>query len=500
MSSKARGIYVSPTQFVSFGEPARGSLSTEIATRDRSPDFANLGMYLPNPDRVLKALGRDISVYKELRADPHVGGCVRRRKSAVKALEWGLDRDKAKSRVAKSIESMLADLDMPRLITEALDAPMYGYQPLEVIWGKVGSYIVPVDVVGKPADWFLYGTDNKLRFRSRQALAQGEDVPERKFLVARQDASYDNPYGFADLSMCFWPTTFKKGGLKFWVQFTEKYGSPWVIGKHPRGTPDSETNKLLDSLEDMVQDAIAVIPDDSSIDIKEAAGKTGSAEVYERLLHFCRSEVSIALLGQNQTTEANSNRASAQAGLEVTKDIRDGDASIVCAVFNELIRWTCDLNFGDVDRPAFDMWEQEEVDKVLAERDETLTKAGAKFSMAYFLRQYGLQPGDLVEAPAPAAEPATPALPVDFAEADEEAPDQETLDAAMDAISADALNADAQTLLAPLLAMVRQGVAPEVLMGKLAELYPTMDAGGLQERLARMLFVAKLWGRMHAID
>lgn len=493
MSSKARGIYVSPSQFVAFSESSKGSLSTEIATRDRSPDFSSLGMYLPNPDPVLKALGRDIKVYKELRTDARVGGCVRRRKAAVKALEWGLDRDKAKSRVARSVEDMLADLDMVRIFTEMLDASLYGYQPMEVIWGKVGSYIVPVDVVGKPADWFLYGTDNRLRFRSRDAMLRGEEVPERKFLVPRQDASYDNPYGFPDLSMCFWPTTFKKGGLKFWVQFTEKYGSPWVIGKHPRGTPDAETDKLLDSLEAMVQDAIAVIPDDSSIDIKEAAGKTGSADVYESLLNFCHAEVAVALLGQNQTTEATANKASAQAGLQVTKDIRDSDAAMVASAVNELIRWTCDLNFGDVSRPVFDMWEQEEVDKVLAERDEKLSKAGATFAPQYFKRAYNLQDGDLVEQP---AVPATTAA-VDFAEEDFSAPDQDAIDAAMDALSDDALNADARAMLAPLLAAVSKGLPPEQLLGQLAELYPLMDTAGLQQRLARVLFVSKVWGRLH---
>ncbi|KGH08724.1 phage portal protein family protein [Comamonas thiooxydans] len=500
MSSKARGIYVSPSQFVAFSESSKSSLSTEIATRDRSPDFSSLGMYLPNPDPVLKALGRDIKVYKELRTDARVGGCVRRRKAAVKALEWGLDRDKAKSRVARSVEDMLADLDMVRIFTEMLDASLYGYQPMEVIWGKVGSYIVPVDVVGKPADWFLYGTDNRLRFRSRDAMLKGEEVPERKFLVPRQDASYDNPYGFPDLSMCFWPTTFKKGGLKFWVQFTEKYGSPWVIGKHPRGTPDAETDKLLDSLEAMVQDAIAVIPDDSSIDIKEAAGKTGSADIYESLLNFCHAEVAVALLGQNQTTEATANKASAQAGLQVTKDIRDSDAAMVASAVNELIRWTCDLNFGDVSRPVFDMWEQEEVDKVLAERDEKLSKAGATFTPQYFKRAYNLQDGDLAEAPATAQAQTAAAAPVDFAEEDFSAPDQDAIDAAMDALSNDALNSDARAMLAPLLAAVNKGLPPEQLLGQLAELYPRMDTAGLQQRLARVLFVSKLWGRLHGND
>jgi len=493
---KTKGMWVSPTEFVQFGEPSN-KLSDQIATRGRSIDFYGLGMYLPNPDPVLKALGKDIKVYRELRADAHIGGCIRRRKAAVKALEWGVDRDKAKSRVAKNIEAIFADLPIERIITEMLDAVLYGYQPLEISWQKVGGLVVPADVVGKPPQWFVFDEDNRMRFRTRDNSVKGEELPERKFLVPRQDPSYDNPYGFPDMSMVFWPTTFKKGGLKFWVQFTEKYGAPWVIGKHPRGTQDKEADDLLDKLEAMVQDAVGVIPDDSSVEIKEAAGKAGSAEVYERLLHFCRSEVSIALLGQNQTTEASSTRASAQAGLEVTQDIRDGDKSIVEEAFNTLIRWTCELNFGDGARPVFSMWEQEEVDKVLAERDEKLTRAGAKLTPAYFKRAYGLQDGDLDETPAQPGQ----GLPINdsaFAEGEGSAPDQEALDAALDALSADELNAEMQAMLAPLFARIKQGANPEELLGMLAELHPDMDDASLQERLARMIFVANVWGRLHA--
>lgn len=491
---RTKGMWVSPTEFVQFGESGK-SLSDQIATRGRSIDFHALGMYLPNPDPVLKALGKDIKVYRELRADAHVGGSIRRRKASVKALEWGLDRDKAKSRVAKSIESIFADLDLSRIITEMLDAALYGYQPMEVMWGKVGGYLVPVDVIGKPANWFVYDEDNQLRLRTRQNSLKGEELPQRKFLVPRQDPSYDNPYGFADLSMCFWPTTFKKGGLKFWVQFAEKYGAPWVIGKHPRSSSDAETNLLLDRLEDMVQDAVAVIPDDSSIEIKEAAGKTGSTEVYERLLHFCRSEVSIALLGQNQTTEASSNRASAQAGLEVTRDIRDGDKAIVEEALNTMIRWVCDLNFSDGARPVFSMWEQKEVDKMQAERDAIITRAGAKLTQTYFKRAYSLQDGDLDETAKPASPAADPAA--EFAEG-ADAPDQEALDAALDTLSADDIGADALQMLEPLLKRIANGAQPDELLGMLAELYPQMDAAGLQERLARAIFVTNLWGRLHA--
>lgn len=50
----ARGLWVSPTEFVSFSEPKK-SLSEQIASRDRSMDFYGLRMYLPNPDPILKA-------------------------------------------------------------------------------------------------------------------------------------------------------------------------------------------------------------------------------------------------------------------------------------------------------------------------------------------------------------------------------------------------------------------------------------------------------------
>lgn len=488
-----QGIWVSQTEFVQFGESPK-ALSEQIATRSRSIDFYGLGMYLPNPDPVLKALGKDIKVYKELRADAHVGGCIRRRKASVKALEWGVDQGKAKSTVAKSIAAIFADLDISRIITEILDAALYGYQPLEIIWGKVGSYVVPVDVIGKPSNWFRYDEDNQLRLRTKQNMVRGEELPPAKFLVARQDPSYDNPYGFADLSMCFWPTTFKKGGLKFWVQFTEKYGTPWLIGKHPRSASDAEKELLLDSLEAMVQDAVAVIPDDSSIDVKEAAGKAGSTDAFESLLHFCRSEVSIALLGQNQTTEATANRASAQVGREVTHDIRDGDKAIVAETLNQLIRWTCERNFNGGAVPVFSMWEQEEVDKVLAERDEKLTHAGAKFTPAYFKRAYNLQDGDLVETPS--GQPGGAAA-AEFAE-DDNAPDQQALDDALDTLLTGAeLQSDAQAMLKPVLQAIADNTAPDALLAMLAELYPEMDAADLQERLARAMFVANVWGRLH---
>ncbi len=467
-----------------------GDLSQQIATRDRCiQSIPDLGMMLPNPDPVLKALGKDIEVYRNMRVSPQIGGNIRRRRSAVKSLEWDVRPGGASARATRSVKSMIKDLDMNGLLSEIMNAPMYGYQPLEIEWEYVGSYYTPTSVIGKLPEWFHFDGQNQPRFRTKDNPLYGELLPDRKFIFARQDATYDNPYGFPDLSMCFWADTFIKGGLKFWVTFSEKYGIPWVIGKHPRNTPESETEQLLDRLSDMVQDAVAVIPDDSSVDIKEATGKAASADVFERLLVYCRGDINYALLGQNQSSEATSNRASSQVGHEVTKSIRNADKRIVESVFNGLVRFIFDYNFNDNNRPEFYMFDPNDVDESMATRDQSLYNSGVRFTSQYFKRAYGFQDGDLVEA-------ATPSSSVQFAEASNEFPDQAALDAAVTSLDA-GLQDHGQSVLAPLVQLINNSADYAEALGKLAALFPKLDTASLEDALTRAMFVAELWGHVN---
>lgn len=41
---------------------------------------------------------------------------------------------------------------------------------------------------------------------------------------------------------------------------------------------------------------------------------------------------------------------------------------------------------------------------------------------------------------------------------------------------------------------------PESVPAKLAELFPQLDDSGLQEMLARVMFVGEVWGRLNADD
>jgi phage gp29-like protein len=510
---KPTGLYLPDGTIHSFADrKTTKGLSEHISTRDRSPDFTALGLYLPNPDPILKKLGKDAATYRDLRSLAAVGGAIRRRKAAVKAMEWRIvaeptangaslgGRQKASTRAMQLAQDTLAGLGMDALLGDLLDAPLYGWVPVEAMWRSVGGALLPVELSAKPHEWFHFDPDGLLRFRSRQHPVYGEALQPRKFLVPRQDATYANPYGFADLSMCFWPATFMRGGLKFWVTFSEKYGSPWVVGKQPRSAGKTETDALLDQLEAMVQDAVAVVPDDSSIDIKESGGKSDAAGAYKELLMYCRSEVSIALLGSNQATEASSTLASATAGLEVAQDLCDGDARLVESAINQLLRWVTDLNESEqAPAPRFELFEQAEISEQQAKRDEAMSRSGVVFSQSYWERAYNLRPGDVQAAgpgqvaartaPTPAQTPA-----VNFAEGGS----ADAIDQLVDDELADSWQQAMAPLVDPAQALIdqatREGWTAQQLIDRLPDLLAQMDPNELANSLTRASTTARLAG------
>ena len=491
------------------GKPSAKTLGEHVASRGRSPDFSALGLYLPNPDPILKKMGKDTATYRDLLSDAHVGGMVRRRKSVVRSMEWrlvdgkqsennnGRQAQKASPRAMARGYDALEALDMDTLIVDILSATLFGWTPIELMWQRTTGAWLPITALAKPQEWFHFDPEGQMRFKSREQPMFGEALQPRKFLLPRQDASYANPYGFADLSMCFWPTTFKRGGLKFWVTFAEKFGTPFIVGKQPRGAAKEDAGKLLDQLEEMVQDAVAVIPDDASVEITQASGKSDAAGAYKELLMFCRSEVSIALLGQNQSTEASSTNASATAGLEVGKDLRDGDARLVETTINQLLRWVTDLNEGEAaPSPRFELFEQEEVSEVQAKRDEALSRAGVVFTPQYWQRAYGLQQGDIELSPKTPAIPAKVGAPntAQFAEA---ASNTDALDALVD----DALGGW-QQIMQPQLDLlqtaidqaVAKGETASELIARLPGLLAHMPIDGLANVLATATARARMGG------
>lgn len=476
----------------------KSKITDEIATRKRALNFYTLANILPDPDIVLRKQGKDITIYKELLCDSHVFACVQSRKAGVLSLDWDINRGLDKDENAETIEKLLKKLDVHKLISDILDATSFGFQPLEIMWERDKSgHVMPARIIAKPPEWFCFDDDNNLKFRTKENY-YGELVPDKKFLLVQNNPTYNNPYGERTLSRVFWNVTFKKGGMKFWVVFTEKYGMPHLIGKHPRGATKAETDSLADMLEEMVQDAIAVIPDDSSVEIKEAS-KSSSAEIYEKLIDKMNSEISKAILGQTLTTEvgATGSYAAANTHMQVRQDIIDSDKKLVESAINQLITWIYELNFPNSEVPVFELYAPEDVDLTLAQRDKILSETGVKFTKEYFIKAYGLEEEDFE-----IKEDIYPINPnfKEFKEQEEEtAPlGQQQLEDLFKFLAENELTAQAQKMISPLISLLESCESYEEAYELLTD--KNLKSKKFEESLQKALFLSELQGRSDGLN
>jgi len=499
----SRKLWISEHSYINLAEHnSMNDLLREIALRPNIGALSRINLALPNPDPILKRQGKDISTYRDLLVDSHVWSTVQSRKAGTLRLEWSIDRGKARSRIARFVDDIFSNQSfrIRQTFSDILEAVQFGYQALEVFWERRNDFWIPMKVIGKPQEWFHFDYDNRLRYRPLGGAALGELLPEKKFLIAQYYARYDNPYGEPTLARCFWPAVFKKGGWKFWVKFTEKFGMPFIIGKHPRGQDQKEVDTFADILEDMVQDAVAVIPDDGSVEIVQTGG-TGNAEIYNGLIAVCNSEISKAEVGHSGAADSTPGKLGQEdTALQVRQDLIDQDKQLAEEVANQLIDWIVGINFGEnAERPMFSMWEEEDVDKALAERDEILTRTGIKFTKVYFQKNYGLEEEDFDILPV--AQPGFlpgGSLPGNFAATPDAPADQAALDEAISALPDEELQGQIETVLEPLLKYIQNGDSYETTMANLVKQHPKLDTAQLEELLARAIFVSEVWGRLNA--
>jgi phage gp29-like protein len=331
-----------------------------MITRDKALSYFSLIGAIPNPDKILRRTGKTIESYRDLKNDPHVWSCIQSRKSGLLSLEWELE-SRGSDGVADEVRAMLSDLDIHEIQRDMLEAPLFGFQPLELIWSisSNGRRLAPKALIAKPQEWFYFDNDSRLRFRQKDGSEGILPLPE-KIINVSYEADYLNPYGQSLLSKCYWPVTFKNGGMRYWMTFVERYGMPFFIAQYQRGSTAEESQELLDSMKKMAGDSLFVAPMDVNFQIKEAS-KTSSSELFRELTKHCNAEISKAILSQTLTTELDmGSYAASMTHFKVRKEVVQSDARLIERAFNELIRHIVALNFPGKPCPLFKLIFREE--------------------------------------------------------------------------------------------------------------------------------------------
>ncbi|MCX7736551.1 MAG: DUF935 domain-containing protein [Candidatus Kapabacteria bacterium] len=379
---------------------SKNNLFSELVSRENQEFLFRIMNHLPNPDKILRKTGKTIEAYRDLKNDPHVWSCIQSRKSGLLGLEYTIAQNNSRAEVVKFIEEVFNSLDINQIQRDILEAPLFGYQPMEVMWRQSEGqrqYLVPTDIIAKPQEWFFFDIKGNLKFK-KSGVPDGVSPPPMKILNVQYEPSYLNPYGHSLLSKCYWSVTFKNGGIKFWVNFTEKYGMPLILGHYTRGASSDEIQKLADVLADMAEDSVIVSPSDIKIEMQEAV-RYSSISLYKELIKFCNAEISKAILSQTLTTEIEmGSLAASQTHFKVRKEVILSDIKLVERTLNKLIQWIVELNFGNVPSPSFKIILNDSDNSQKIERDLKISQTGTvRLSKKYWMNSYGFNEDEVVE-------------------------------------------------------------------------------------------------------
>jgi len=373
-------------------------LLTEYATRNKVDAFSSIYSALPDPDKILEENNYNYEIYRDLLSDPHLMATIQQRKMQVMQMGWELDYEGDK-KIRERLMRIMRDLPLNKITSDVLDAIFFGFNVGEIEWIKDGKEIKPIDVVGKPQEWFIFTRDNELRLRKFKSgqyfFEEGEKLPEYKFILTQFKPTYTNPYGQKVLRDCYWPIQLKRGGVEFWQLMMERYGMPYLIGRYPNTFTDPQKTEFLEQLKQMIEDNITVFEDTLGIEIKESP-KYDIGQLYERLVDFHNKEVSKAVLTVTLTTEIESvgSYKASEIHREMLSYLGVSDKKLVERAINTLLEYYMKINYGGMPLPRIKLNKKEAIVEESADRDKILSEIGVKFTREYFKKRYNLSEGD----------------------------------------------------------------------------------------------------------
>ena len=378
------------------------------------------------------------------------------------------------------------------IATASINALLFGYSVQEVVYNQDSDYTGIQWVGEKPMEWFEPKNDGRLIYRPDGTGQEYEVDQVFKFFMTRRKATYKQPYGKALLTVVYWLDFFRKNGFKFWAKFLERFGTPILLGKCKDSDP-SEMNQAL--LNAHAQSVISIDAEDEVGILAASSGNAGAS--FETFNNTIIRQIQKVILGQTLTsgTDGTGSRALGEVHENVRKDKLNADVRLVTPTFQAIVDALCALN-GWAKHEIILGEKSKQLNKDQAERDVQLKNAGAVFTTQYFMREYGLQEGDLAE-PLPSQTPqpqfkAIPSKPFSFAASvNGLTQEQQELDELADQNFKLLSDSDLKDL-------ILSSESIEELQTSLFTIAKTADKSQFNEVLDRALFAADILGYVHS--
>jgi phage gp29-like protein len=510
--------------------------------RDRWSNYPSGGLTPQSLATIFKEadsgdVARQAELFEEMEEkDTHLFSELQTRKDAVHGLDYEIT-PWSESAEDKRIRDFVADCifnlaSFDDALLDLLDAIGKGYSLCEILWATDGGKAVIGRlqwIHAKKALFYERGAANAWaksyevpRILTEAEPFNGETMPPFKLVYHRYKArsGYDTRAGI--LRVCAWMYLFKNYAIKDWVAFSEVFGMPLRLGKYDPGASQADKDALVAAIQSLGSDAAGIISKNTEIQFVEAVkGLSGGNIVYEKLAEFCDKQMSKAVLGQTATTEGTPGKlGSDDAQDRVRHDLIVADSeSLATTVRFQIIRPLVGWNFGwDKPLPWFNLlYEKPEDTEKLMKVYEGASRLGQPISQEHVSARFKIplpKKGEtILQPPAPSGPTGGDiAVAAKFQPpwGDRTAarvvvagdgkivftPDQEAIEG-LKATALEKWDEILRPLVDPIMRIVEESADFDEAKARIMAAYGDMDDAALTEWLARTLFAADVWGRIH---
>lgn len=375
---------------------------------------------LPNPSQVLKSKSATMEIFHKVARQADVYPQIASYRSSLYSLKPIVQAENQS--VADFFTEYLAKFDLRRLIGNAASARDYGFAVLEVTeYTTIDGRTVPGQVELCPPEFYQFDKERRLRLKTNTSR-DGMDVFQQwpsKFLLIQNNDTLMNPYGIGLLDIAFWVAVGLNGNFEFLMQFAEEDGRDRWIGYYPPGTKEEDINDLLTMMIRGRNNSVTAIPEGMKLELKEAAGRSSSTDLYIGADEMLRRKIEKLWTGTDLTMQVDGKGgySSSANGLTIREEALEEGIMLATSAVRQLCQIVATLN-SMPEVPVITLQMPKSLSKTVAETDQIYYQMGLRPTKELLLKR-GYAEEDFILEQTPASSGGQTAdfaaLPADYA-------------------------------------------------------------------------------------
>ncbi|MGI7434311.1 phage portal protein family protein [Campylobacter jejuni] len=270
----------------------------------------------------------------------------------------------------------------PDLLSQILETYLYGLNIFEVNYKLKDGFYYPIL---KQRDFrnFGFNENDELVYNGNGCE---EIVEDKKAIYGLFGSNFLFKNGDALLTKLYFPVKLKNASLKFWMEFLERFGSPWAVAK-----TDSDPDALASEIHQMLNGDSAVIDKEEELDLIQPKAKAN----YNEIIDYLDNQIRSVVLEANLSSQVSGGSlAAAESHNQIRKDLAAQDGQIVLFILNRAIKFFKEINHFK-DELYVQFFSEAEPKSELCERDLKLFNMGFWFDEEYIKNTYNVE-GELI--------------------------------------------------------------------------------------------------------